>query len=252
MARFENRTVLITGGASGIGLATAKSFALEGARVVVADLHRDRIDAAVQSIRDLKGEASGVAADVTDPAQCEAMVAHAVNTYGGLHIAFNNAGMPSAIGGAFEDFAVEDWNQLIATNVSGIFFAMRAEAPALKAAGGTAIINTASVASFIAGPGMAAYVTSKHAVAGLTKAAALDFIPYGIRVNAVCPGFVDTAMLAGAIATPESRAGIESQAPIGRIATPQEIANAVLFLASDEAGYMVGSLMRVDGGLTVP
>lgn len=249
--RFENKVVLITGAASGIGLAAARAFAREGAMVVLADRNGAGAAAAAEALRSQGERASSIATDVSDFAACEAMVAHAVETFGGLHIAFNNAGVPSAIGGEFEDFSIEEWDRLIAINVSGIFYAMKAEAPALKASGGTAIVNTASVASFIAAPGMAAYVTSKHGVAGLTKAAALDFIRHGIRVNAVCPGFVDTGMLAGAIAQPEARAAIEAQAPIGRIAAPEEIAEAVLFLASDAASYMVGSLMRVDGGVTV-
>lgn len=250
--RFENKVVLVTGAASGIGLASARAFAREGAKVMLADRNADAALSAAEEIKRAGGVASSFAADVADFAACEAMVSHTTQTFGGLHIAFNNAGIPSGIGGEFEDFPVEEWDRLIAVNVSGIFYAMKAEAPALKASGGTAIVNTASVASFIAAPGMAAYVTSKHGVAGLTKAAALDFIRHGIRVNAVCPGFVDTAMLAGAIAQPESRAAIEGQAPIGRIAAPREIAEAVLFLASDAASYMVGALMRVDGGVTVP
>jgi NAD(P)-dependent dehydrogenase (short-subunit alcohol dehydrogenase family) len=250
--RFEDKVVLVTGAASGIGLASARAFAREGARVVLADRNGDAARQAAEEIESIGGVASGFAADVADFPSCEAMVRHAVNTFGGLHIAFNNAGVPSGIGEEFEEFAVEAWDRLIKVNVSGMFYAMKAEAPALKASGGTAIVNTGSVASFIAAPGMAAYVASKHGVAGLTKAAALDFIRHGIRVNAVCPGFVDTAMLAGALAEPGSRLGIEGQTPIGRIADPEEIADAVLFLASDAASYMVGALLRVDGGLTVP
>ena len=252
MARFTDKVILITGGASGIGLATSKAFAAEGAKVVIADLNADKVEEAVAAIRGSGGQVTGIATDVTDFSACERMVAHAVTTFGGLHIAFNNAGIPSGIGGEFEDFSVEDWNRVMTTNVGGIFFSMKAEAPALKASGGTAIVNTASVASFVAAAGMAAYVTSKHAVAGLTKSASLDFIPHGIRVNAVCPGFVETPMLAGAIATPESKSMIEGQAPIGRVAQPEEIAKAVLFLASEDAGYMVGALMQVDGGVTIP
>jgi len=250
--RFENKVVLVTGAASGIGLASARAFAREGAKVVLADRNADAARSAAEEIARTSAAASSFTADVADFAACEAMVAHASRTFGGLHIAFNNAGIPSGIGGEFEDFAVEEWDRLIAVNMSGMFYAMKAEAPALKSSGGTAIVNTASVASVVAAPGMAAYVASKHGVAGLTKAAALDLIRHGIRVNAVCPGFVDTAMLAGAIAQPEARAAIEAQAPIGRIATPEEIAEAVLFLASDAASYMVGALMRVDGGVTVP
>jgi len=246
-ARFQGKVVLVTGGASGIGLATARAFAREGAGVVIAD--RDG-EAAGRAAASIPGSTS-IAADVGDFAACEAMVAHALASFGALHVAFNNAGMPTPIGGEFEDIPLDQWQQVMATNLSGIFHSMKAEVPAMRAGGGGAIVNTASVAALVAAPGMAAYVASKHGVAGLTKAAALDLIRHNIRVNAVCPGIVATGMTAAVVENPEMKAAAEAQVPAGRIGTPEEIAETVLFLASDAASYMVGALVTVDGGVTL-
>ena len=250
--KFEHKVVLVTGAASGIGHATARAFAAEGAKVVLADRDADKVAARADEIRQAGGIAASFAVDVTDYAACEAMVAYAVKEFGGLHVAFNNAGIPSPIDPEFENCSVEAWDRVIRVNLSAVFYAMKAETPALRASGGTAIVNTASAASFIANPAMPSYIASKHGVAGLTKAAALDLIRYGIRVNAVCPGVVNTPMLAAANAEPEVRAGMEAQIPIGRIAEPDDVAQSVLFLASDAASYLVGSLIRVDGGISLP
>jgi NAD(P)-dependent dehydrogenase (short-subunit alcohol dehydrogenase family) len=248
-ARFDGRSVLVTGAAGGIGLAAAQAFAGEGARVVLADIDLDRAEAGAAGIRDDGGVARAFRVDVSDYDSCAAMVQFAVSAHGGLHVAFNNAGVPTPIRELFEDAPVSEWRRVIETNLSGVFYCMRAEVPALKASGGTAIVNTASIESLGASAGMPAYVSSKHGVAGLTKAAALDLVRFGIRVNAVCPGFIETPMLAPVVADPEARRFIESKAPIGRLGSPAEIAEAVLFLASDAASYVVGALFSVDGGV---
>lgn len=249
MTQFEGRTILISGAASGIGLATAQLFAESGANVLMVD--RDVAGLETQC-RALKDQGHGVAsfpADVSDPARCEAMVAACEAEFGRLDIAFNNAGIPSGMDNRFEAFPVADWDRVIATNLSAMFYAMRAEVPALRRAGGGVIVNTASVLALKAGRGMAAYVAAKHGLAGLTKAAALDLIGENIRVNALCPGFVSTGMTAQVVADPQAMEGLRARIPAGRIAQPGEMARAVAFLASDASAFMVGELMTLDGGV---
>jgi NAD(P)-dependent dehydrogenase (short-subunit alcohol dehydrogenase family) len=182
---------------------------------------------------------------------CERAVRSVVEAFGAIHVLVNNAGVPSRIYKELEDFSLDEWRDVMDVNLSGAFHCIKAATPSLKAAGGGAIVNTASVASCVAAPGMAGYVASKHGLAGLTKAAALDLIRHNIRVNAVCPGLTRTPMIAPALADPQMRAFFEAKAPIGRMSEPEEVANAILFLASDAASYIVGALLSVDGGVIV-
>ena len=179
------------------------------------------------------------------------MVDHAVKTFGGLHVAVNNAGINDTPYDDFENIVIDDWLRVMDTNVNAVFRAMKAEIPALRRSGGTAIVNTASAAAVAAVPGKAPYVTSKHAVAGLTRTAALDLIRHGIRVNAIAPGLTWTPMIASAAREQGLQDALKAMTPIGRMATPEEMASAILYLASDEASFVVGSLMVIDGGLTV-
>ncbi len=247
--RFVDRSVLVTGGGSGIGRAAARLFATEGGRVVVVDQNEADAQATVSLIRDGGGEALAVRADVSREADCRAMVERALSAYGRLHVAFNNAGV-GASGFAVADEEEVAWNRLIDVNLKGIFLAMKYEIPAMLAAGGGAIVNTASVAGLVGERGIGAYAASKHGVVGLTRTAALDYIDQGIRVNAVCPGATRTRILADWFQDPKVEAFILSRHPIGRIAEPEEIARAVLFLASDDASFIVGQALAVDGGLT--
>ena len=249
MARFGNKSIIVTGAASGIGRATAQAFAAEGGHVLLADRNGPGAEDAAEAIRGNGGTAIAMAVDVSDFAQCEAMVARAVEAHGGLDIAFNNAGISGSLSAKIHELPLEDWQAMMAVNLTGVFHCIKAEVPAMLARGGGAIVNTSSAAGLIGGPGISAYVAAKHGVAGLTKAAALDLIKDNIRVNAVCPGAIRTGMLDTAFAIPEVRARLEADHPIGRVAEADEVARLVLFLASEEASFMVATCVPVDGGM---
>jgi NAD(P)-dependent dehydrogenase (short-subunit alcohol dehydrogenase family) len=247
--RFAGKVVIVTGAGAGIGRATALAFAAEGGTLLAADVDADSAEATAGEIREAGGKASACRADVSVFEDCARMVAKAVDRFGALHVAFNNAGITGPFGRAVHEMPLESWNRVLGVNLSGVFHCMKAEVPAMLASGGGAIINTSSVAGLVGGASLAAYAASKHGVLGLTKAASVDLIRLGIRVNAICPGATQTNMLAATIALPEVRAQMEAAHPIGRVADPVEVARAVLFLASDESSFIVGHALSVDGGV---
>ncbi len=249
---LEGKSALVTGGGSGIGRATCLAMAREGASVTVADLPGPGAEETVDLIRKAGGTAHAVVADVTNPAQVEAMVASAVAAYGRLDCAHNNAGIAAMHVGAggqrIGDIAQEAWERMLAVNLTGVWLCMKHEIAAMERTGGGSIVNTASIAGLVGLPGSNAYIAAKHGVVGLTKAAAIDHAATRIRVNAVCPGYVETDMIRDAM----SRRGdsILATVPMHRLGTPDEIAEAVVWLCSDRSGFMTGAAMPVDGGYT--
>jgi len=247
--RFSGKTVLITGAGSGIGRATAIAFAAEGANVIACDVDDAGGEATVATLRKSGAEAEFVHADVSRAADCTAMVDRAMNRFGRLDVAFNNAGINIAVA-PIADIDEATWQRIVGINLTGVFLSMKAEIPAMRRSGGGAIINTASVGGLIGTAGVTAYCATKHGVVGLTKSAALDYIKEGIRINAICPGGTRTAMLEEWFKHPEVEKAAIAGTPIGRMADPAEIARSVLFLASDESSFMVGHSLVADGGLT--
>lgn len=249
---FVDKVALITGAGSGIGRATALAFAAGGARVAVNDRDESGGPDTVRMIQDAGGEAIFVQADVTAMGEVQAMVDTIVAAWGRLDIAFNNAGTESAPTPAHL-LSEEAWSRVITVNLTGVWHCMKAEIPVMLAQGAGAIVNCASVAGLVGFQASAGYVASKHGVVGLTKSAALDYATQGIRINAVCPGVIRTAMVDRVIAAnPDMEAMLTAQEPIGRLGTPEEIADAVLWLTSDRASFVTGQAIAVDGGFVVP
>lgn len=251
MADLSGKAALVTGAASGIGAASALAFAAAGARVAACDRDLAGAQATAKLITEAGGEAIALEVDVTDAGQTQAMVDRVVAAFGRLDCAHNNAGITGA-SAATADYALSEWEKVLAVNLTGVFLCLRAELPALLAAGGGAVVNTASFSGLVAVPRIPAYVAAKHGVVGLTKAAAVEYGRKGVRVNAVCPGSTRTPMVEG-FSGGDSRVeeAMAAASPMRRLAEPAEIARTVVWLCSDEASFVNGHALAVDGGAVV-
>jgi A-factor type gamma-butyrolactone 1'-reductase (1S-forming) len=253
--QLEGKVALITGASQGIGAATAHLFAQAGATIVLASRNEEELAHNVEEIKAIGGEAMAVMTDVTHAASVESLVKRTVEAYGRLDVAVNNAG----VGGGnipLVEVSEEQFDRVIATNLKGVFLGMKYEIPAMLAMGGGAIVNLTSTVGLVGfggpGGGIAAYIASKHGVVGLTKAAALEYARQHIRVNAIAPGTTLTRVNERRIAEEQTRQRITGGIPLGRVADPSEIAEAILWLCSDAASYVTGVTLPVDGGYIVP
>jgi NAD(P)-dependent dehydrogenase (short-subunit alcohol dehydrogenase family) len=249
---FAGKVAFVTGAASGIGRAAALAFAREGASVVVADVSEPGNQETVRLVEELGGLALSVPCDVTNSADVKAALAKTIESFGRLDFAFNNAGIEPKKAAPTADYDEDEWNRIIDVNLRGVFLCMKHEIPLILKQGGGAIVNTSSGAGVIGIKGSPAYTAAKHGLLGLTRAAALDYAMQNIRINAVCPGYIDTPMMGRYTGgTPEGRAKVIGEEPIGRMGKPEEIAAAVVWLCSDAAAFMVGHAMVIDGGQTI-
>jgi NAD(P)-dependent dehydrogenase (short-subunit alcohol dehydrogenase family) len=245
---FSDKVALVTGGSSGIGKATSLLFARYGAKVVIGDVNPAGVETA-EMIKQERGDAIFIQTDVCVAERVKNLVATAVKTFGGLHCAFNNAGVlpPTSLLGDTDE---STFDKTFAVDVKGVFLSMKYEIQQMLQSGGGAIVNNASIAGMIAERGISAYVAAKHAVIGLTKAAAIEYAEKKIRINAVAPGLVETSMTKHWFDDPAMRSFFLANSPIGRFAQPEEVAAVVLFLCSDLASFSVGHTFAIDGGYT--
>jgi NAD(P)-dependent dehydrogenase (short-subunit alcohol dehydrogenase family) len=249
---FTGKVAFVTGAANGIGRAAALAFARVGASVVVADVSENGNQETARMIENIGGHTLAVTCDVTRTENVKAALDKTIETFGRLDFAFNNAGIEPRKPSPTADYDLEEWERIIDIDLRGVFICMKYEIPLMLRQGDGAIVNTSSGAGVIGIKGSPAYTAAKHGVIGLTRAAALDYAAQNIRVNAVCPGYIDTPMMARFTGgTAEGLARVISEEPIGRIGRPEEIANAVVWLCSDAAGFVVGSAIVIDGGQTI-
>lgn len=244
--RFENKVALVTGAGSGIGKRTALQFAEEGAKVIVADLSIENGQETVRLIQEMKGEAVFVKTDVSKAADVEAMVETAVKSYGRLDCAVNCAGVPGSILVSTVDHVEEEWDKTIDINLKGVWLCLKYQIPQMLKQGGGTIVNLASVAGLVGSTIGVAYIASKHGVVGITKAAAYEYASKNIRINALCPGTVRTPM--GDLTYIGREEMMKVRHPIGRVGTPEDIAEASLWLCSDASSFITGTALPIDGG----
>ena len=250
MDSLRGKVAIVTGASAGIGRAAALALAAEGAKVVLADVDVARGEQVAREVSDKGGEALFLRTDVTDDDSVAALVAETVARFGGLDVAFNNAGIEGTPA-LTADCTPENWQRTLAVNLTGVWSCMRHEIPRMLERGGGSIVNMSSVAGLVGFATIPAYTASKHGVAGLTKTAALEYAGQGIRVNAVCPGVIDTEMVERFTGgQPEAEAAMVATEPVGRLGHPEEIADAVVWLCSDRSSFVTGQAIAVDGGFT--
>lgn len=245
---LEGKVALVTGGSSGIGRSSALAFISEGAKVVIADIDIEGGKETMNLIQEAGGESMFVEVDVSHKSEVEKMVRKAVETYGRLDYAFNNAGV-GPVYRTTADYIEEDWDRIISINLKGVWLCMKYEIPQILKQGKGAIVNMASAVGLVGIENRPAYTASKHGVVGLTKVAALDYATAGIRINAVCPGYIRTPMNERMwLINPEAENIAIARHPIGRVGTPEEVAEAVVWLCSDKASFITGHTLVIDGG----